>query len=133
MGKLGGAAFLPHKATAYLWLAAMVLFTPLVGMFLNWNIFSMRSILLLFIWSAVLLTPYVITKKKGLYIIATSLLFLDGFINLFHWIVLKCPLNASSIFVFLNTNINEATEFMSIKATPLLLLIIPYITLFVLA
>ena len=133
MGKLGGAAFLPHKATAYLWLAAMVLFTPLVGMFLNWNIFTMRSILLLFIWSAVLLTPYVITKKKGLYIIAAILLFLDGFINLFHWIVLKCPLNASSIFVFLNTNINEATEFMSIKATPLLLLFIPYITLFVLA
>ena len=133
MGKLGGAAFLPHKATAYLWLAAMVLFTPLVGMFLNWNIFSMRSILLLFIWSAVLLTPYVITKKKGLYIIAAILLFLDGFINLFHWIVLKCPLNASSIFVFLNTNINEATEFMSIKATPLLLLFIPYIALFVLA
>ncbi|MBR7167747.1 MAG: DUF1705 domain-containing protein, partial [Bacteroidales bacterium] len=59
--------------------------------------------------------------------------FADGLVNLFHWIVVKCPLNASSIFVFLNTNINEASEFMTIKATPLLLLLIPYTALFILA
>lgn len=79
----------------------------------------------------VLLIPYILTKKRWLYKTAASLLFIDGFINLFHWIVLKCPLNASSIFVFLNTHFNEATEFMAIKMTPLLLLFIPYIALFV--
>lgn len=121
-----------NNAFGILWLVAMVLYTPFLGLFLNYEVFSSRSILLLLIWTVVLLIPYILLKKRSLYIIAASLLFLDGFINLFHWIVLKCPLNASSIFVFLNTNVNEASEFMAIKMTPLLLLFIPYIVLFVL-
>ena len=115
-----------------LWLIALVLFTPVVGLILNYDVFTFRSMLLILIWTVVLLIPYVLTQKKWLYVTAASLLFVDGFINLFHWIVLKCPLNASSIFVFLNTNFNEASEFMAIKMTPLLLLFIPYIVLFVL-
>lgn len=116
-----------------LWLIALILFTPTIGLLLNPDIFSARSVLLLLIWSVVLLTPYVLTSRKGLYIAAASLIFADGFVNLFHWIILKCPLNASSIFVFLNTNTDEASEFMTIKATPLLLMLIPYTALFILA
>ena len=114
-----------------LWLIALVLFTPIVGLMLNHDVFAFRSVLLILMWTVVLLIPYILTKKRWLYKTAASLLFIDGFINLFHWIVLKCPLNASSIFVFLNTHFNEATEFMAIKMTPLLLLFIPYIALFV--
>lgn len=119
------------NALNLLWLIALVLFTPTIGMILNYDVFKVRSVLLLLIWMVVLLSPYVLTKKKWLYITAACLLFADGFVNLFHWIVLKCPLNASSIFVFLNTNFNEASEFMAIKMTPLLLLFIPYIALFI--
>ena len=119
------------NALNLLWLIALVLFTPTIGMILNYDVFKVRSVLLLLIWMVVLLIPYVLTKKKWLYITAACLLFADGFVNLFHWIVLKCPLNASSIFVFLNTNFNEASEFMAIKMTPLLLLFIPYIALFI--
>ena len=114
-----------------LWLIALVLFTPIVGLMLNHDVFAFRSVLLILMWTVVLLIPYILTKKRWLYKTAASLLFIDGFINLFHWIVLKCPLNASSIIVFLNTHFNEATEFMAIKMTPLLLLFIPYIALFV--
>ena len=119
------------NALNLLWLIALVLFTPTIGMILNYDVFKVWSVLLLLIWMVVLLSPYVLTKKKWLYITAACLLFADGFVNLFHWIVLKCPLNASSIFVFLNTNFNEASEFMAIKMTPLLLLFIPYIALFI--
>ncbi len=119
-----------HSLLNIFWLVAMVIFTPVAGMALNYDVFSARSILLLLLWTVVLLIPYVLTRKKWLYVTAASLLFVDGFVNLFHWIVLKCPLNASSIFVFLNTNYNEASEFMAIKMTPLLLLLIPYIVLF---
>lgn len=115
-----------------LWIIALVLFTPLAGWAIDSDVFSTRCILLLLVWTVVLLTPYVLTQKKPLFVVAASLLFADGFVNLFHWAVLKCPLNASSIFVFLNTNWSEASEFMSIKITPLLLLFIPYIALFVL-
>ena len=121
-----------HSTLDILWLLALVLFTPVAGLLLNRDAFSGRSVLLMLIWTAVLLTPYVLTHKKWLYITATSLLFVDGLINLFHWTVLKCPLNASSIFVFLNTNFDEASEFMAIKMTPLLLLYIPYSVLFIL-
>ena len=114
-----------------LWLIALVLFTPIVGLMLNHDVFAFRSVLLILMWTVVLLIPYILTKKRWLYKTAASLLFIEGFINLFHWIVLKCPLNASSIFVFLNTHFNEATEFMAIKMTPLLLLFIPYIALFI--
>ena len=123
-----------HKKSSslnILWLIALVLFTPATGLILNSNVFSARSILLLLMWSVVLLVPYVLTRRKWLYVTVASLLFADGLINLFHWIVLKCPLNASSIFVFLNTNWSEASEFMAIKMTPLLLLFIPYIALFI--
>lgn len=116
-----------------LWLIALILFTPTIGLLLNPDIFSARSVLLLLIWSVVLLIPYVLTGQKGLYIATASLIFADGFVNLFHWVIVKCPLNASSIFVFLNTNTDEASEFMTIKATPLLLLLIPYTALFILA
>ena len=119
------------NALNLLWLIVLVLFTPTIGMLLNYDVFKFRSMFLLLIWMVVLLSPYVLTQKKWLYIAAASLLFADGFVNLFHWIVLKCPLNASSIFVFLNTNFNEASEFMAIKMTPLLLLFIPYIALFI--
>ena len=119
------------NALNLLWLIALVLFTPTIGMILNYDVFKVRSVLLLLIWMVVLLIPYILTQRKWLYITAASLLFVDGFVNLFHWIVLKCPLNASSIFVFLNTNFNEASEFMAIKMTPLLLLFIPYIALFI--
>ncbi len=124
-----------HKTNSFLnilWLIALVLFTPVTGLILNSDVFSARSILLLLMWSVVLLVPYVLTKKEWLYVTAASLLFAEGLINLFHWIVLKCPLNASSIFVFFNTNCSEVSEFMVIKMTPLLLLFIPYIALFVL-
>ena len=115
-----------------LWLVVMVVFAPVAGFFINSDVFSSRSVLVLLMWTVVLLLPYVLIGRKSLYIIAASLLFADGFVNLFHWIVLKCPLNASSIFVFLNTNFNEASEFMAIKITPLLLLYVPYVLLFVL-
>ncbi len=113
-----------------LWLIAMVIFTPAAGALLDFDVFEFRSVLLLLIWTAVLLVPYVLFQKKWLYVTAACLLFADGFVNLFHWAVLKCPLNASSIFVFLNTNFNEASEFMTIKTTPWLLLFVPYTALF---
>lgn len=121
-----------HNPLGILWLLALVLFTPAVGLTLNSNAITARSILLPLMWTALLLIPYVLTRRRWLYVTAASLLFADGLVNLFHWTVLKCPLNASSIFVFLNTNWSEASEFMAIKTTPLLLLYIPYIALFIL-
>ncbi len=123
----------PNNNLGILWLIAMVMYTPIVAMCLNFDVFNARIIPILLTWVILLLLPYVLIKKKFLYKIAVSLLFADGFVNLFHWIILKCPLNASSIFVFMNTNFSEASEFMAIKMSPLLLLLIPLVYLFVMA
>ena len=123
----------PTKNTLnLLWLVAMVLFTPMSGAMLNSDVFEFRSVPVLLMWTVVLLIPYVFTQKRWLYVTAASLLFVDGFVNLFHWVVLKCPLNAASIFVFLNTNFHEASEFMTLKMTPWLVLFVPYTALYVL-
>ncbi len=114
-----------------IWLIAMILYVQTVAMCLNFDVFVPRIIVVMITWAILLISPYVIFKKKYLYIGATSILFLDGLINLFHWIILKCPLNASSIFVFMNTNFSEASEFMSVKMSPLLLLVIPYVFLYI--
>ncbi len=114
------------------WLVALALAVPLVGLCINYEAFSLRMIWLPVLWVAVLLLPYVLLQKRFLYVAVATLLFIDGFVNLFHWCILKCPLNASSIFVFMNTNYSEATEFMTVKMTPLLLLLVPYVLLFVL-
>lgn len=115
------------------WIVIMVMYVQIVAMCLNFEVFVPRIIVIMMTWTIFLITPYVIFRKKYLYVIASSILFADGLINLFHWIILKCPLNASSIFVFMNTNFNEATEFMTVKTTPLLLLVIPYILLYITA
>lgn len=113
------------------WLIGMVLYVQAAAMCLNFDVFVPRIIAVMMTWTILLVSPYVIFRKKYLYAGAASLLFLDGLINLFHWIILKCPLNASSIFVFMNTNFSEASEFMSVKMSPLLLLVIPYVFLFI--
>ena len=114
------------------WLVVMVLYVPLAGLCINHDAFVSRMILVQLMWTALLLMPYVLLRKKYLYITAATLLFIEGLINLFHWIIVKCPLNASSIFIFSNTNFNEASEFMTVKMTPLLLLLVPYVLVFVL-
>ena len=114
-----------------IWLIAMIIYVQTVAMCLNFDVFMPRIIVVMITWTILLISPYVIFRKKYLYIGATSILFLDGLINLFHWIILKCPLNASSIFVFMNTNFSEASEFMSVKMSPLLLLVIPYMFLYI--
>lgn len=120
-------------AVRILWLIGMVLFTPMAGAVLNYDVFTWRSVPIVLLWTVTLLAPYVATGWRWLYVTAATLLFADGFVNLFHWIILKCPLSASSIFVFLNTNWGEASEFMTVKMTPLLLLLVPYTALFVMA
>ena len=121
-----------NRIVGLFWLVAMVLVVPLAGLCINYEAFSPRMGLLPLLWTAVLLLPYILLQKRFLYVTIASLLFVDGLVNLIHWCILKCPLNASSIFVFLNTNYSEAAEFMAVKMTPLLFLLVPYVLLFVL-
>ena len=71
------------------WLIGMVLYVQAAAMCLNFDVFVPRIIAVMMTWTILLVSPYVIFRKKYLYAGAASLLFLDGLINLFHWIILK--------------------------------------------
>lgn len=115
----------------YLWLWAMTLYVPLAACGVNADLFEARTLLVAAVWTLLLTLPSIILNKKWLYIAAAILLFLEGFANLAHWLILRCPISASSIFVMLNTNAQEASEFITLKQAPRWLLLLPYIALFV--
>lgn len=117
----------------FAWLWAMVSYVPLVTLLVNPPIWDAHLLLVLSVWVFLLTLPAMLCRKQWLYRAAVVLLFVEGFVNLAHWLVLKCPISASSLFVFFNTNAQEATEFMSLKQSPRWLLLIPYIVLFVVA
>ena len=117
----------------FAWLWAMVSYVPLVTLLVNPPIWDAHLLLVLSVWVFLLTLPAMLCRKQWLYRASVVLLFVEGFVNLAHWLVLKCPISASSLFVFFNTNAQEATEFMSLKQSPRWLLLIPYIVLFVVA
>ena len=60
-----------------------------------------------------------------------SLYFIIGFIEIVHWVLIKGPITISSLLVLSNSNVQEALEFVDTKGTLGLLVLIPYVFLFV--
>jgi heptose-I-phosphate ethanolaminephosphotransferase len=114
-------------------LLAMVLYVQLLAVFLNYSIYDSRELLILFCWIPLLTFPYFITGNRILYVMVVLVFFVEGFISLSHFLLIKGPLTASSLFVMVNTNLNEAKEFLELKAGLRLLLLLPYFFLFSLA
>lgn len=114
-------------------LLIMILYVQVISLLFNYSIYDYRELLILFCWIPLFTLPYFLVKKKIVYKTVVTIFFIGGFINLCHLVVLKGPINASSLFIMLNTNMNEAKEFMELKMNLLMLLIIPYIFLFVVA
>lgn len=111
------------------WLVAMVFYVPLVALCINPPLFVAHELLILIAWLCLLLPPYILFPHKWGYRCIVTLFFIDGFFNLAHWLVLKCPLNVSSLFILLNTNGSEAMEFISLKGSLRWLLMFPYLFL----
>ncbi|MBK8806022.1 MAG: phosphoethanolamine transferase [Bacteroidales bacterium] len=112
------------------YLLIMIFYVQIISLALNYDIYDTREIAIYFCWIPIVTLPYYFIKKKIVYKIAVTIFFIDGLINLCHLLILKGPITASSLFVLLNTNINEAKEFMELKFSFLLLLLIPYIFLY---
>jgi len=54
-----------------------------------------------------------------------------GLIELIHWVLLKGPLTTTSLLVISNTNLQESIEFIDLKASLELFILIPYLFLFI--
>lgn len=111
----------------------MILYVQIISLFVNYSMYDSRELVILCCWIPLFTIPCFLGRKKIIYKTVVVIFFMGGFINLCHLLILKGPITASSLFVLSNTNIDEAKEFMELKSSLLLLLIIPYLFLFVLA
>ncbi len=112
---------------------ALVLFPMLIGVFINYELVDVRQIIILLVWIPILTIPFFFFRAKVFYYIITLLCFINGFVNLGSWIMIKHPVTASSMFVLFNTTYEEAAGFSALKGGFAYLLFIPYLFLLFLA
>jgi heptose-I-phosphate ethanolaminephosphotransferase len=112
-------------------LVLMTLFVQIVAYLSYTSFYSSRELLYSLCWIPFLTLPYVVTGKRFLYIIVLTIVFIGNFFNLIHILTTNSPINASSLFIILNTNWSEATEFMDLQIKFRHLLLIPFVAIFI--
>ena len=112
----------------------LLCYYPLVvGLFTNYELIEIRQNLLLLLWIPFLSLPYLFSRKKIFYYLLVILSFVNGFVHLGHWILIKAPISASGLFVVFNTNFKEALGFAQLKGSYEYLLVLPYLVILFLA
>jgi heptose-I-phosphate ethanolaminephosphotransferase len=112
-------------------LSLMILYVLICCMLINYPVFDNREFAIYAIWMVALGIPTLFLRQRFWYLLVVIFFFTEGLLNLLHLLVIKGPLSASSIFVMLNTNYDESKDFISLKFSYRLLLVIPYIYLFI--
>jgi len=112
----------------------LIVFYPIIiGFIIDNELSDARYILINLLWLPMFTIPYIFLKKRIIYYLIVSIIFIVGFIETGHWIILKGPITITSLFVISNTNIQEAFEFFDLKATYWLIVLIPYSCLFIIS
>ncbi len=108
----------------------LLVFTPsIVGCFINCELVDSRYVVVNLIWLLLFTVPAAIFKSKVIYRTSVFIYFLIGIIEVSHWIIIKGPLTTTSILVLSNTNLQESIEFMDLKASAGLFVLIPFMLL----
>lgn len=114
-------------------LLLLIFFVQAVAMLINFDVFDTREIAIMLCWVPFFTLIHYYSKSKAVYYFILILFFIEGLLTLIHWIILKGPLTASSLFVLLNTNFDEAKDFVELKFSFYYLMILPYIAIFIYA
>lgn len=115
------------------YLIAIILFPSIVGFFLNFELVDFDTAFLIISYAAILMFLRYLSGRNIFYYFAAILVFVNGSIMLTHWLMLKGPMTATSLFVVFNTNYNEAVSFFRLKNNATFFLLIPYVVLFILS
>ena len=102
-----------------------------VAVFIDPLIFDTRYLIIDLIWIPILILPHCLLKKSYLYKIAATIYFISGAMQILHWIVIRGPITVTSLIIITNTNSEEAMDFVSLKTPYQLLILIPYIYIFI--
>ena len=133
INKLNDNYFRQITAIYPLYVILLILIPFVAGLFINYDLFDTRELLISLIWIPFFTIPYCLFKRKFFYYLTVIICFLNGFVNLAHWILVKGPITAASLFVFFSTNYQESIDFLALKKNYNFLLLIPYLFVFILA
>ncbi len=111
----------------------MSLFPLLTGYFIDSDLVDGRELILNLVWIPLFTLPVIIFKKRFLFQLVNLFYFIAGIIQIGHWVIIKGPITLTSILVISNTNYREAIEFLDLKATYELLILIPFAVVFILS
>ena len=114
-------------------LIGLCLFPLFVGSLIDIELVSFRDVLINLIWLPIFSIPALLLKKRWPLRLGAVIYLLIGIIEIAHWSIVKGPITVTSILVLGNTNYQEASEFMSLKASAWLLMLLPFLLVFVLA
>ena len=109
----------------------MILYVQLIELFLNFSLYDFRQLAIWAAWLPLLMLPYILSKKKWIFISFASLIFIENLLNLIHIIIVKGAVTVSSLFIIANTNLLESADFLELKMGFHFLLLLHYIALFV--
>lgn len=114
-------------------LLALILFPTITGLLINYDLVDFGEPLRILAITTLFMVLRHLSQKNIIYYIVAILLFVNGFIMLMHWLMLKGPMSATSLFVVFNTNYEEAVGFFKLKGNYGFFLIIPFVLIFVLS
>lgn len=112
-------------------LILLICFPVILGCFIDIALVDFRYLLINIIWMVLFTIPAILLKSSIPNKIAAIIFFLFGTIESIHWILIRGPVTVVSILTVAATNQQESWEFLSMKSSFLLLLIVPYVFLFI--
>lgn len=105
----------------------------MVGYFIDTDLVDSRVIITNLVWIPLFTVPTLLLRKRFIFQLTNAIYFVAGFIEISHWVILRGPISITSILVISNTNYQEAIEFIDLKATYGLLILIPFIVVYILS
>ena len=108
------------------YLIILLLFPYLLGIMIDHHLVDFRYLIINLIWLPLFTLPNYWIRKGWYFRGIVIAVFLAGLVQSIHWILIKGPLTVTSLLVVSNTNYNETIDFLNLKSSFLLLLLIPY-------
>lgn len=109
----------------------LINFPIILGCLIDFALIDFRYLLINLVWMMIFSIPSILLKSSIPNKIGTIIFFIIGLIETSHWILIKGPITVASILTLGATNFQESMEFLSIKSSFLLLVIVPYIFLLI--
>ena len=106
--------FLPWALIAFVCCAPYIVYVAL-----GIDKFTLAELLKRISWSALVVLPHVFFSYRKLYLLASlSALLTLGVVEIFHAITFHGKLTIASVFVFFESNLSEASQFLQMYVTP---------------